>query len=220
MAQPARQAKVAARRPAGGVRRGRPTLDRIAAIDTAIREAALGVFLELGYESASMDAVALHAGISKGTLYARYESKELLFRAILEDELKRWSQRAGKQDHLLPKALEPRLRHHARTLIEFFGWPEYQRIARLLAAATPTLPNLARHWEEIGTKRYLQFLANDMAKAAGGNEIDWDFHAKLFLFSISGWARADGIAPSMSDHEDIVFADGVVDVILRAIERN
>lgn len=219
MAQPTRQSKVAPRRPVGGGRRGRPTLDRIAAIDTAIREAALSTFLDLGYEAASMDAVALGSGVSKGTLYARYESKELLFRAILEDELKRWSQRAGQQDHLLPEELEPRLRHHARTLIEVFGWPEYQRIVRLLGAAMPTLPDLARHWEEIGTKRYLKFLADDMAKAAGGDDVDWDFYARLFLFSISGWNHADGAARSAREEGGIAFADRVVDVIRLAIER-
>lgn len=218
MGQSAAPSKVAARRPPGAGRRGRPTLARIAAIDAAIREAALGAFLALGYEAASMDAIALSAGVSKGTLYARYESKELLFRAILEDELQRWSQRAGEQDHLLPEALEPRLRHHARTLIEVFGWPEYQRIARLVGAATPTLPDLPRHWEEIGTNRYLRFLADDMARVAGGDDVDWDFYAKLFLFSIVGWVRGDGV-PKDAQDDIVAFADRVVDVIRLAIQR-
>ncbi len=217
MAEAANRARTPNRRTAGSGRRGRPSPDRVAAIDAAIREAALALFLDLGFEAASMDAVALKAGVSKGTLYARYENKELLFRAILDDQLTSWSRRAGEQDHLLPDDLVPRLRHHARTLIEVFGWPEYKRIARLLDAATPTLPNVARHWEEIGTRRYLRFLAADMAKVAGGTAADWDFHARVFLFAISGWHRIEASDREVSDEEVIAFADRVIDMIQLAL---
>lgn len=42
------------------------------------------VFLELGFERASMDVVANRAETSKRTLYAHFESKEKLFLAIVE----------------------------------------------------------------------------------------------------------------------------------------
>ena len=45
--------------------------------------AAKDVFLETGYERASMDAVAARAGTSKRSLYARFESKDKLFLAVL-----------------------------------------------------------------------------------------------------------------------------------------
>jgi AcrR family transcriptional regulator len=45
--------------------------------------AAKDVFLETGYERASMDTVAARAGTSKRSLYARFESKEKLFLAVL-----------------------------------------------------------------------------------------------------------------------------------------
>lgn len=218
MTQPARRAKVASNRPAGAAPRGRPTPERIAAIDAAIRQAALELFLDHGFEAASMDAIALRAGVAKGTLYARYETKEPLFRAILEDELKRWSQRAGEQDHLLPAELAPRLRHHARVLIDVFDWPEYRRISRLLEAAVATLPDLARHWEEIGTNRYLRFLAEDMARAAGGAAADWDFHAQVFVFAISGRVRAENRVSAEGRERTLAFADRLIDMIELAME--
>jgi AcrR family transcriptional regulator len=46
--------------------------------------AAVDVFLEAGFERASMDAVALRAATSKRTLYAHFESKENLFLAVVE----------------------------------------------------------------------------------------------------------------------------------------
>lgn len=42
------------------------------------------VFLELGFERASMDAVAARAETSKRSLYAHFESKEKLFLAVID----------------------------------------------------------------------------------------------------------------------------------------
>jgi AcrR family transcriptional regulator len=42
------------------------------------------VFLEMGFERASMDAVALRAETSKRSLYAYFESKEKLFLAVID----------------------------------------------------------------------------------------------------------------------------------------
>lgn len=46
--------------------------------------AAKDVFLEMGFERASMDAVAARAETSKRSLYAHFESKEKLFLAVIE----------------------------------------------------------------------------------------------------------------------------------------
>lgn len=67
-------------------RRGRP---RDTAKDEAILLAAGDLFLEHGYEAASVDAVAREAGVSKATIYARYADKEALFRAVLTHECER-----------------------------------------------------------------------------------------------------------------------------------
>jgi AcrR family transcriptional regulator len=46
--------------------------------------AAKDVFLEMGFERASMDVVASRAQTSKRSLYAHFESKEKLFLAVIE----------------------------------------------------------------------------------------------------------------------------------------
>ncbi|HEV2646925.1 MAG TPA: TetR/AcrR family transcriptional regulator [Acidobacteriaceae bacterium] len=45
---------------------------------------AKGVFLEMGFERASMDVVANRAETSKRSVYAHFESKEKLFLAVIE----------------------------------------------------------------------------------------------------------------------------------------
>jgi AcrR family transcriptional regulator len=51
------------------------------------------LFDELGYERASMSAIAARVGGSKATLYAYFNSKEDLLRAVLEDEANRETDR-------------------------------------------------------------------------------------------------------------------------------
>jgi AcrR family transcriptional regulator len=219
MARPVRKTQ-AVPKSLPGNRRGRPTAQRVAAIDSAIRTAALALFLEVGFEATSMDAVAAAAPVSKGTLYARYESKELLFRAVLEEELARWSKRAGARDHLLPDTLSPRLRHHARTLIAIFEWPQYRRVNRLIESAILTFPDISRVWQEIGILNYIRFLANDMAKAAdvqGISSADLEFHANLFLHGISGWYHKESLVRSLSEDEIFAFSDRVIETIAKAL---
>ena len=44
------------------------------------------VFMDLGFDGASMNEIARAAGVSKGTLYVYFADKSRLFEAIVEDE--------------------------------------------------------------------------------------------------------------------------------------
>lgn len=50
-------------------------------------EAALALFGEKGFAATRIEEVALRAGVSKGTLYLYYPSKEELFKAVIEHYL-------------------------------------------------------------------------------------------------------------------------------------
>lgn len=49
--------------------------------------AALTLFVERGYAATRLDDVAARAGVSKGTLYLYFASKEELFRAVVRENL-------------------------------------------------------------------------------------------------------------------------------------
>jgi AcrR family transcriptional regulator len=53
-----------------------------------ILDAALELFLEHGYEGTSMQALADRAGVTKPVIYSAFDSKDALFRALLEREEK------------------------------------------------------------------------------------------------------------------------------------
>ncbi len=206
--------------PSGASRRGRPSASRAAEIEQTIRAAALEMFLSAGYEAASMDAIAAAAEVSKGTLYARYVSKEALFRSVLESELGKLSDRSGANDHLLPTDLRQRLRVHARTLIASMHYGEFERVQKLVGSAQLAFPDTARLWHELATRRYVRFLADDMASCAELSpeaEVDWLFLANLFLHSIGGWQHIERLIRNVKDDEVIAFSDAVIETILKSI---
>ena len=47
--------------------------------------AALGLFVEKGFAATRLEDVAARAGVSKGTLYLYFDSKEALFKAVIQE---------------------------------------------------------------------------------------------------------------------------------------
>ncbi|MBY0421955.1 MAG: TetR/AcrR family transcriptional regulator, partial [Parvularculaceae bacterium] len=60
---------------------GRP---RDATKEAAIIKAAQDMFMQRGFDGASVDAIAEAAGVAKATVYARFKDKEGLLRAAIE----------------------------------------------------------------------------------------------------------------------------------------
>jgi AcrR family transcriptional regulator len=52
-------------------------------------DAAAKVFADRGYRGATVDAIATEAGLSKGTFYWHFDSKEQLFLALLDERVDR-----------------------------------------------------------------------------------------------------------------------------------
>ncbi len=52
-----------------------------------ILDGARNVFMDLGFDGASMGEIARSAGVSKGTLYVYFADKNRLFEAIVEQEM-------------------------------------------------------------------------------------------------------------------------------------
>ena len=66
------------------IRRGSPRRRGYPRKDDIVLEAAEKCFVEFGYASTSMDAVAERAGVSKRTVYSNFKSKESLFAAVVQ----------------------------------------------------------------------------------------------------------------------------------------
>jgi AcrR family transcriptional regulator len=68
------------------LRRGRPAAGQDPAKRKQIIEGARRVFIDMGFDAASMNDITREAGVSKGTIYVYFANKEELFEALIEEE--------------------------------------------------------------------------------------------------------------------------------------
>jgi|GEM_PF-139821 len=116
-----------------------------------ILEGAHRVFMELGFDAAAMGAIARAAGVSKGTLYVYFDSKEALFAAMIADE------RARLKGHLDLDADDPdvaeSLRRAGRRLVAFIVRPANIRAVRTVMGISERIPAVGRAFYEDGPGR-------------------------------------------------------------------
>jgi AcrR family transcriptional regulator len=67
-------------------RKGRPAAGQDPVKRAQIIEGARRVFIDKGFEAASMNDITREAGVSKGTIYVYFANKEELFEALIEEE--------------------------------------------------------------------------------------------------------------------------------------
>src|SRR5437899_7915715 len=122
-----------------------------------ILEGARKVFMNLGFDGASMGEIARSAGVSKGTLYVYFADKNRLFEAIVEEETLEQGKVAFNFD---PQ------RDVATTLREF-GQAYIQLLCRPGGgSATRTVMAIAERMPEVGRRFYTSVLAQTMARLA------------------------------------------------------
>jgi AcrR family transcriptional regulator len=124
------------------VRFGRPPKELAGEVDARILDAAHKVFLERGFEGASIDEIAEVARSGKPTIYARFRDKRALFTAVMtRDILSRISQ--FRVDAPTGATIEERLRNAAITLLHWGFDNDRISLMRLAIAEARRFPDLA-----------------------------------------------------------------------------
>ncbi|MBV8473219.1 MAG: TetR/AcrR family transcriptional regulator [Hyphomicrobiales bacterium] len=114
-----------------------------------VMDGARAAFLNAGFDGASMNDIARAAGVSKGTLYAYFDSKEQLFEALIREDKEQQAERlcAFPMEGGEPAEL---LSEFGRRLIEMILRPESVAQVRVVIAATARFPQLGRAFYEAG----------------------------------------------------------------------
>jgi TetR/AcrR family transcriptional repressor of mexJK operon len=137
---------------------GRPTREEAARREARIVEVATQLFIERGFDGTSIDAVAEAAGVSKPTLYSRYQDKRALFEAVLQGRIREWlaplSAAAEMQAlRATPKDAATVLDELSRNLLARSHEPGAAALTRCIAAQAMQFPNLAKLAYEEGWLR-------------------------------------------------------------------
>ena len=216
----ARKADRPRQRVLAGGRRGRPTQDEVKSINAAVIEAAHNMFLSDGYNSASMEAIARRAGVSKKTLYSRFPTKTELFTAVVNDQVAAWSAQAGRYDDALPATVRERLEHHAVMFLEAQAQTEAQAFERLLLTEARHFPELVRIYQDTAIRFALDVIARELEAAATQEQRPLrDAHAaaQMFMAAVSSWSSLNsllGITTTAAERRQIaryrvaVFMEG------------
>jgi AcrR family transcriptional regulator len=176
-----------------------------------IIDGARAVFLNKGFDAASMNDIARAAGVSKGTLYVYFKHKEQLFEAIVEQECA--AQAEGifdfdRDDHDV-KAVLTRL---GIAYVKFLCRPEKAAAIRTVIAIADRMPELGRRFYESGPATGIARLADYLAaQVAAGALVVEDCeiaaaqlmeacHAMLFKSMVFNF----GPAPSLQQIERVV----------------
>lgn len=109
----------------------------------ALIDAALRVFSRDGYAAAKMDDVALEAGVSKGTVYLYFESKERLFEAMVKAKMLPMLDEVAAMVGQPGTSAAARLRAHMKFFYTKVLNSDRRHIMRLIMAEGPNFPHLA-----------------------------------------------------------------------------
>jgi AcrR family transcriptional regulator len=123
-----------------------------------IIDGARKVFLADGFDGASMNDIARVAGVSKGTIYSHFPSKEALFAALVREDRRAQAEQLGAyDDHDGP--VEPVLRGMGVGLMQVMLDPAHVAQVRTIIAAASKFPEIGRIFYEAGPQFGQQRLA-------------------------------------------------------------
>ena len=193
---------------------------RRAAFIAAARE----VFLEQGYEAASMSDIVLRAGGSLSTLYSQFGDKQGLFLAMLDERIRQITASMGVELSAHAPVADG-LRRIGQQFTSKLLEPESLEMYRLILGLARKFPEIPREFVRRGPDRLRQALADYLIDRVDAGEIQIEDPyraASLFLeMARAGLVNRalmdDDIRPTPKEIEASV--DLVVDMFLNGAVR-
>lgn len=147
-------------------------------------DAALELFVERGFASTRLDEVAARAGVSKGTLYLYFASKEDLFKAVVRQNIVPLIE-TFERDVAASQAASPDLlREFFAVWWTRFGGTKLAGIAKLVVGEAGNFPELAQFFQQEVVSRNLQLLRSIIERGIARDEfapVDLDACVNLWI---------------------------------------
>ena len=137
-----------------------------------ILDGARKVFMDLGFDGASMNEIARAAGVSKGTLYVYFTDKSRLFEAIVEDEALEKGKIAYNLDR--KRDVETTLREFGRVYIGGMCRPGGGSSIRTVMAIAERMPDVGRQFYENVLAKTINGLADYLQAHVGPDDLAID----------------------------------------------
>ena len=126
-----------------------------------ILDGAHRVFLDLGFDGASMGEIARACGVSKGTLYVYFADKNRLFEAIVEEEVLEQGRTAFNVD--TARDIDTTLREFGGDYLKILCRPGGGSAIRTVMAIAERMPDVGRRFYEKVLEKTINQLAAYLA---------------------------------------------------------
>ncbi len=111
-------------------------------------EAALDLFVEKGFAATRVDEVAARAGVSKGTLFLYFPSKEELFKAVVRENIAgRFAEWNNELENFVGTSSEL-LRYCYQVWWERIGCTKASGITKLMLSEAQNFPEIVKFYEQ------------------------------------------------------------------------
>jgi AcrR family transcriptional regulator len=151
------------------VRCGRPPRGLAGKVEERILDAAGHVFLERGFNGASVDEIAEVACAGKPTIYARFPNKESLFTAVMERLVRR--QASHEAVSYTGASVAERLEALAAAILDGILAPETIGLIRVAVAEARRFPDLASSVSRMARDRKIEAVSRLLADFAQSDQM-------------------------------------------------
>ncbi|AZE52170.1 Transcriptional regulator, AcrR family [Pseudomonas chlororaphis] len=185
-----------------------------------ILDAATRVFLQYGYEGASMDQVAVESGAARRTLYNQFESKEALFEAMIARIWASFPVFDITQDEESLQDPKIGLTRLGRAISDFWIPGEAVAFLRMVIAEGLRSPGLTRMFFEKGKTPAMNAVAEYLRALSKRNLVNiknTKLAARQFIGLIDEpllWIRVIGIEETFTQRERSEIVNNAVDMFL------
>lgn len=150
-----------------------------------ICDAALEVFAEKGFAAARLEEIARRAGVSKGTLYLYFGSKEELFRAVVRDTVAPNIDTVRTMVESIDLPFADVVRMFLPRLAAITTHVRVGAVAKMVIGESRNFPELARVWHDEVVSRALDLIAGLIQRAQAKGEVR-PGEPRLHAFTLMG----------------------------------
>jgi AcrR family transcriptional regulator len=187
-----------------------------------ILDAALSVFAEHGIAEARLEEIAARAGVSKGTIYLYFPSKEELFREVVRQKVVPMIANADERIAAEGSASD-QLRRYVEHQWECLGLEDSEGWIRVVHLELHRYPDLAEfHWHEV-VSRSNQILGDIILRGIASGEfreVDPQTAVQMIKAMILMhvlWTGQRGPTPAAHRLSRSSVAENVTDFVLHAL---
>ncbi|GGJ13553.1 TetR/AcrR family transcriptional regulator [Neoroseomonas lacus] len=162
----------------------RPRQRRKEARPAELLDAALDTFREKGFAATRMEDIASRAGVSKGTIYLYFPSKEAVFEALVRSNLLPVIERLQAAMTTEAGSATARLGILVQAFSRVTADPRLVALPRLVLAEAGNFPDMARFYRREVVARGLALVAGILEQGMAAGEfrpLDPQLTARLFL---------------------------------------